>query len=68
MSDSCLVSRVLLALASVGLLGLPAMPAVAAEALAGGRFVTTWTDPQANLCLYGAVDVTIDWVTGRRSR
>jgi surface protein len=67
MTDSRLVSRsarVLLTLASIGLLGLPALPVHAAEAVAGGRFVTTWTGPQANLCLYGAVEVTIDWGDG----
>jgi surface protein len=54
----------LLALASMLLVGAPVPPVDAAPAPAGGRFVTTWTGGTATLCLYGDVDVTIDWGDG----
>jgi surface protein len=46
------------------LVGAPVPPVDAAPAAGGGRFVTTWTGGTATLCLYGDVDVTIDWGDG----
>jgi len=43
-------------------------PAPAADAIDGGRLVTTWSGGRAQLCLLGAVDVVIDWGDGSTAR
>lgn len=58
-----LVARLVAVLIALGLLAAPATPG-SAHAVEGGRFVTTWTGSIARLCLYGDVDVAIDWGDG----
>ncbi len=45
-------------------LAVLAAPTPPADAVGGGRFVTTWEANEAALCLHGDVDVSIDWGDG----
>lgn len=56
-------ARLVAMVVAVALLAIPPPRAEAAGAV-GGRFVTTWSGETANLCLFGDVNVTIDWGDG----